>query len=137
MTHSQPVLAIADVAQQGSSTVSGDLQAGFTNCIFWGGNGSVDNEVVVSRQGTHAFNIGFTNCLWKVKAAPTGVTAAGMIANQDPQFDSVNNSRLYYNFHLRAGSPAAGVGAGTALVTDLDGNPRPALSPDLGAYQRQ
>ena len=137
ITHSQPVLAIADVAQQGNSTVSGDLQATFTNCIFWGGNGSVDNEVVVSRQGTHVFNVGFTNCLWKVKAAPSGVAAAGMIANQDPQFDSVNNSRLYYDLHLRAGSPAAGVGVGTALATDLDGNPRPASAPDLGAYQRQ
>jgi hypothetical protein len=137
ITHSQPVLAIADVAQQGVSVVSGDLQAGFTNCIFWGANGSVDNEVVVSRQGSNAFTVGFTNCLWKVKAAPSGVTAAGMIVNQDPQFDSVNNSRAYYDFHLRAGSPAAGVGAGTALAIDLDGNPRPALAPDLGCYQRQ
>lgn len=137
ITHTQPVLAIADVAQQGVSVVSGDLQAGFTNCIFWGANGSVDNEVVVSRQGSHAFDVGFTNCLWKVKAAPSGVAATGMIVNQDPQFDSVNNSRAYYDFHLRAGSPAAGVGAGTSLVIDMDGNPRPALAPDLGCYQRQ
>jgi hypothetical protein len=137
ITHSQPVLAIADVAQQGSSTVTGDLQAGFTNCIFWGGSGSVDNEVAVSRQGSHSFNVGFTNCLWKVKSAPAGVTAAGVIANQDPQFDSVNNSRGIYDFHLRAGSPAAGAGIGTALLIDLDGNPRPASKPDLGCYQRQ
>jgi len=137
ITHSQPVLAIADVAQQGSSVVTGDLQAGFTNCIFWGGSGTVDNEVTVSRQGSHSFNVGFTNCLWKVKSAPAGVTAAGLIANQDPQFDSVNNSRGAYDFHLRAGSPAAGVGVGTSLLIDLDGNPRPASKPDLGCYQRQ
>jgi hypothetical protein len=137
ITHSQPVLAVADVAQQGSSPVTGDLQAQFTNCIFWGGNGTVDNEVVVSRQGNQSFNVGFTNCLWKIKTAPTGIATAGMIANQDPLFDSVNNSRGFYDFHLRAASPAAGAGVGTALPVDLDGNPRPASAPDLGCYQRQ
>ena len=137
ITHNQPVLAVADVVQQGSANVTGDLQAGFTNCIFWGGNGTVDDEVVVSRQGNSAFNVSFTNCLWKVKAAPGGVTAAGIIANQDPLFDSVNSSRGYYDFHLRAGSPAVGAGVATAVGIDLDGNPRPASAPDLGSYQRQ
>jgi hypothetical protein len=136
ISHTQPVLAVADVVQQGGSIVTGDLQASFTNCIFWGGTGTVDNEVVVSRQGTGGFNVGFSNCLWKVKAAPGGVTTAGLIANQDPQFDSVNNSRGIYDFHLRAGSPAAGAGTGTPVLMDLDGNPRPASAPDMGCYQR-
>jgi hypothetical protein len=137
VTHSQPVLQIADVAQRGSSVVSLDMQASFTNCIFWGGNGTVDNEVVVSRQGTHTFNVSFLNSLWKVKTPPQGVTSAGTIANQDPLFDSVNNSRAYYDFHLRAGSPAAGAGVGTPVLIDLDGNLRPVSSPDLGCYQRK
>jgi hypothetical protein len=136
ISHTQPVLAVADVVQQGGSVVTGDLQASFINCIFWGGTGSVDNEVVVSRQGSGVFNIGFSNCLWKVKAAPGGVTTAGMIANLDPQFDSVNNSRGIYDFHLQAGSPAAGAGIATAVLIDLDGHPRPAIAPDMGCYQR-
>jgi len=137
ISHTQPVLSIADVIQQGSSVLTGGLQAGFTNCIFWGANGSVDDEVVVSRQGNSPFSVNFADCLWKIKNAPSGVTATGIIANQDPQFDSVNNFRPYYDFHLRAGSPAIGAGTSTTLGIDLDGNPRPALKPDLGCYQRQ
>ena len=82
--HTQPVLSVADVLQQGNTLLTGDLQAGFTNCIFWGANGSVENEVAVSRQGNNVFNVNFSTCLWKVKTPPGGVTSMGMIANQDP-----------------------------------------------------
>jgi len=134
--HTQPVLTIADVAQEGSALLSGPMQAGFTNCIFWGANGSVDNEVVVSRQGNSPFTVNFSNCLWKVKSAPASVNITGAIANQDPLFDSVNNSRMLYDFHLRAGSPAVKAGIATPVLIDLDGNPRPATAPDMGCYQK-
>ena len=136
LTHIQPVLALADVAQVGSGQLADAVEAVFTNCIFWGDNGSVDNEVVVSRLGNSAFNVNFSNCLWKVKTAPSGVTTSGMIANRDPLFDSVNNVRMYYDFHLQAGSPAVKAGTASGLLIDLDGNPRPASSPDIGCYQR-
>ncbi|WP_431213164.1 choice-of-anchor Q domain-containing protein [Puia sp. P3] len=98
----------------------------------------MDNEVTASKQGTGTFNIGFTNCLWKVKTAPTGVTVAGMIAGSDPMFDSINVSRNYYDFHLKAGSPAIDKGVATGLTVDLDGNPRVVgAGPDLGSYERQ
>jgi len=137
LTHTEPVLSVSDVIQSGPALVTGDLQAGFDNCIFWGGNGSVDNEVVVSKQGTGSFSVNFSNCLWKVKTTPTGITSTAIIANQDPLFDSVNNSSMYYDFHLQSGSPAIGAGTTTAIGIDLDGNPRPAVKPDLGCYQRQ
>jgi hypothetical protein len=137
IAHTQPVLSVADLVQQDGVPVTGSLQAGFTNCIFWGGNGSVDNEVTLSRQGSSPFAVSFSHCLWKVKTAPTGVTTAGMIANQDPLFDSVNIARRYYDFHLQAGSPAAGAGIAAGVPTDLDGNPRPVSAPDLGCYQKQ
>jgi hypothetical protein len=136
-SHTQPVLTIADVVQQGTQTLSGNLQAGFENCIFWGGNGTVDNEVSVSRQNNNAFAVSFANCLWKVKTTPTGVTSMGIIANQDPLFDSVNNSSLYYDFHLKPGSPAMKMGTSAGIGVDLDGNLRPVLAPDLGCYQQQ
>ena len=137
ISHTQPVLSVADVIQQAGLLLTGDLQAGFTNCIFWGANGSVDNEVSVSKQGNKVFNVSFTNCLWKAKTAPQGVTTTGIISNQDPLFDSVNNFVPYYNFHLRTASPAIGMGTSTGITTDLDGNPRPAVKPDLGCYQKQ
>ena len=138
--HTQPVLSVADVYSppQGGGSVSGSVNAAFYNCIFWGSNGTVDNEVTVSRQGTGGFSVGFTNCLWKVKNAPTGVTVAGMIAGADPMFDSVNASRNYYDLHLKAGSPAIDKGVPTGLTVDLDGNPRVVgAGPDLGSYERQ
>ena len=137
IAHIEPVLTVADVVQQNGLVFTGNLQAGFTNCIFWGANGNVDNEVVVSRQGSDPFSVDFSNCLWKVKTAPAGAGATAVIANQDPLFDSVNNSRGYYDFHLRAGSPAVGTGAASAVLIDLDGNMRPASAPDIGCYQRQ
>ena len=127
---------MADVLQQGRRLVTGDLQAGFENCIFWGDNGIVDNEVVVSRTGNTVFNVGFSNCLWKVKSAPSGVTATAIIANQSPLFDSINNGRGYYDFHLQTGSPALWAGMPAGLLIDLDGHPRPATKPDIGCYQK-
>ena len=137
MSHTQPVLSVADVIQQGSTLVAGNMQASFDNCIFWGGNGSVTNEVAVSRQGNGSFAVNFSNCLWKEQSTPTGVTSTAIISNQDPLFDSVNNSTLYYDFHLQAGSPALSAGMAAGIPIDLDGNPRPATSPDLGCYQHQ
>ncbi|HEX3934732.1 MAG TPA: choice-of-anchor Q domain-containing protein, partial [Puia sp.] len=133
----QPVLSVTDEIQQGTTLVVRNMQASFDNCIFWGGNGSVTNEVVVSQQTSASFSVNFSNCLWKVQSAPTGVTSTAIIANEDPLFDSVNNSTLYYDFHLQPGSPALGAGMAAGIPIDLDGNPRPPTNPDLGCYQRQ
>jgi hypothetical protein len=137
LSHTQPVLSLSDVYTQGGGSAAGDVEAIFTNCIFWGSNGTVDNEVSVSRQSTGVFMVNFTNCLWKVRTTPTNVVVTGMIANIDPLFDSVNNSRPFYDFHLKAGSPAIDKGVATSLLVDLDGNPRVVVSPDLGSYERQ
>lgn len=137
ISHTQPVLSVADEIQQGTTLVAGNMQASFDNCIFWGGNGSVTNEVIVSQQTSASFSVNFSNCLWKVQSAPTGITSTALIANEDPRFDSVNNSTLYYDFHLQPGSPALGAGMAAGITIDLDGNPRPPTDPDLGCYQRQ
>jgi hypothetical protein len=123
----------------GTTPVAADLHAGFTNCIFWGDNGNVDNEVVVAQQGNSVFSLNFSNCLWKVKSNPPGVVMTNMIANTNPLFDSVNNNSPggFYDFHLQAGSPALNKGTATGILIDLDGHPRPIGLPDLGCYERQ
>jgi len=133
--HTQPVLFVSNYEFQGNTPIISDLAASFTNCIFWGDFGNVDDEVVVSRQGNGPFSVNFSNCLWKVKNAPTGVTTFNIIANSDPLFDSVNTSRNFYDFHLKAGSPAIDKGAPTGTTIDLDGKPRPVGLPDLGCYE--
>lgn len=133
--HTQPVLSIANYG--GTTPVAADLKAGFTNCIFWGGNGIVNDEVQVSRMGSTTFSVNFSNCLWKVKNSPAGIDSTHIIANIDPLFDSVNASTRFYDFHLKAISPAIGQGFDTGLPVDLDGNPRVIGLPDLGCYERQ
>jgi len=136
LVHTQPVLAVSDEIVDGAATYTGALQASFVNCIFWGNYGDVPDEVVVSQQTNNSFVAGFSNCLWKVQDAPVGVTAANMIVNQDPMFDSVNTAVNYFDFHLQANSPAVGAGAAAGVLVDLDGKARPVNSPDLGCYQR-
>lgn len=136
LVHTNPVLAISDEVVDGSTTYTGALQANFVNCIFWGNDGDVTDEVVVSQQTSNSFIVGFSNCLWKLQHVPQHVTTAGMIANQDPLFDSVNTGANYYDFHLQMNSPAVGAGAAAGVLVDLDGKMRPVQAPDLGCYQR-
>ena len=47
---------------------------------------------------------------------------AGIINNQDPQFDSINVSKNYYDFRLtKKNSPAIDAGKNTSITIDLDG----------------
>lgn len=137
ISHTQPVLSVSNYVLQGGSMLTNDLTADFINCIFWGNSGNVDDEVQVSKQGTTAFHVGFSNCCWKVKNSPGNVTAANMIVNIDPMFDSVNNVRRYYDLHLKVASPLIDKGVDAGVSLDLDGNPRPVGLPDLGCYEHQ
>lgn len=138
LSHTLPVLTLSNYLSQGSTILPADLQASFINCIFWGDNGNVDNEVQVSRQGNTLFSVNFSNCLWKVKTTPTGVAANNILANVNPLFDSVDNNKRFYDFHLKAASPAVNKGQPTGILFDLDGNSRTvAGASDLGCYERQ
>jgi hypothetical protein len=73
----------------------------------------------------------------KVLADPSHSTLTEII-KQDPQFDSINTAQNFYDFHLKPGSPAIDKGAeNTGVAVDLDGKMRPAILPDLGAYEKQ
>jgi hypothetical protein len=139
IAHTQPVLAVSNYIVDGSGNlVTAALNAGFTNCIFWGGNGTVDDEVVVgqSTTGNPPFSVNFSNCLWKVKTAPTGIISFNIIANFDPMFDSVSAFSDIFDFHLKTGSPAINKGAASGIAFDLDGNNRTVGGlPDLGCYE--
>ncbi len=135
--HKEPVLQVTNFIKLNNNTLTADLSAVFRNSIFWGEGGAVDDEVVASKQGNTVFNVNFTNCLWKVKANPAGVTFNNGLVNTDPQFDSVDVQRRIYNFRLKPSSPAINKGIASGLTIDLDGNPRAVGLPDLGAYEKQ
>lgn len=134
INHRNPVLTIAD--HDGANGIAA-MDAIFKNCIFWGENGLVDNEVVVDRKGASSFVVNFDHNLWKVKTTPANITSTQVLNDQAPQFDSINVSRNYYDFRLKASSPAINKGVATAILTDLDSRPRSVGIPDLGCFERQ
>ncbi|OQP47535.1 hypothetical protein A4H97_05535 [Niastella yeongjuensis] len=135
--HKDPVLVVTNYFKDGNKISIDNCTASFKNCIFWGENGTTEDEVVVDKQGTSAFNVSFQNCLWKVKNQPANVTATNIIANQSPAFENINTQLKYYNFRLSENSPALNKGADLGITLDLDGKPRPVGIPDLGCYERQ
>ena len=138
--HRDPVLLVSNYIVVNNNPVTATLNAVFRNCIFWGENGLVDNEVVVAKSGATTFNVNFDYNLWKVQNNPStipGVIAVQIINNQSPQFDSINSSRNYYNFRLKASSPAINKGINASITIELDGKPRPVGLPDLGCFEKQ
>ncbi len=135
--HKTPVLSVANFTASNPSPR--DLQATFTNSIFWGDNGFVENEIVVSKQGNSVFDVKFFNCLYRAGVDPSNSTLANPIKNLDPLFDSIDVINRIYNFRHNSQGPAPGINKGqiTALAVDLDNKPRPVGLPDIGCYEKQ
>jgi hypothetical protein len=130
INHTKPVLSV-------SNDGTASLDAVFQNCIFWGENGLVENEVEVEKVGTGIFNVSFDHVLWKVETPPANVNTDQVLNNQQPQFDSINVSDNYYDFRLKPTSPAVNSGIiAPGVLIDLDGNPRPVGTPDRGSFER-
>jgi hypothetical protein len=135
--HDEPVLTIANYPLTGISSGDANLNSQFSNCIFWGEGGNVDDEVQLASQGDSLFSAGFANCIWKSQNFPSLADTSKIFINQDPDFQLIDNSKLLYDFRLKAGSPAIDKGLDLGITIDLDGNPRPVNLPDLGAYEKQ
>ena len=135
--HKEPVLVVSNYILVNNSPVTANLDALFRNCIFWGENGFVDDEVVVAKSGATVFNVNFDHVLWKQQAVPANITSNQVINNQPPMFDSINTFDNYYDFRLKTGSPAINKGVPSTVNIDLDGKARPIGLPDLGSYEKQ
>lgn len=136
LLHKTPVLSVANFTA--NSTATQNLSANFTNSIFWGDNGFVENEVLVNKLGSSLFDVRFTNCIYRANTDPANATIVASLKNIDPLFDSVDISNRIYNFRHNNG-PAPGVNKGlpTALAQDLDNAMRPVGLPDIGCYEKQ
>jgi hypothetical protein len=135
-THKKPVLVASDWDSVNSQLLTYPMNALFENSIFWGDNGSVDDEVVLSHRGA-AWSLRVSHSLYKAKNDLTDATVTASLRNEDPLFDSVDVSRMTFDFHLtRKPSPVLDKGLPGPVSTDLDDRPRGAL-PDMGCYERQ
>ena len=131
--HKDPVLLVSNT--DGTNTAS--LTALFRNCIFWGEGGDVEDEVVVIKGASDYVNFDYN--LWKVTTSPQDIISAGILSNEDPQFDSINVSKHYYDFRLtKKNSPAVDAGTPSSVAIDLEGAVRPVgVKPDLGCFEKQ
>ena len=136
--HRDPALFVSNYILVNNSPVTANLTALFRNCIFWGQDGTVEDEVVVAKSGSTTFNVNFDYNLWKVQTTPANITSNQVINNQYPEFDSINTTQRLYNFRLKETSPAKDKATNAGVPLDLDGKPRPVgIAPDLGCYERQ
>ena len=134
--HKKPVMAINnwDSTKQLETF---DLSATLTNCIFWGENGNIEDEIVINKKGNNTFQVVMENNLYKVKNNLTNVNLLNNLPNQVPMFDSVDVYRGYFDFHCTLKNPP-GVNKGklAGVLFDLDGKPRDS-KPDIGCYEKQ
>ncbi|MEP7142947.1 MAG: hypothetical protein ABI707_08755 [Ferruginibacter sp.] len=138
ISHKNPVLTANNFALQNGTSLTADLDATFRNCIFWGEDGFVDDEVSVSKQGSNHFNVTFDRCLYRAMNDPANSVLTVPVKNLDPSFDSINVSKRYYDFHITNGqAPGINKGAITRFLKDLDDNDRNIGLPDLGCYEKQ
>jgi hypothetical protein len=138
INHKNPVLTVNNFATQGGVTVTGNLNAIFRNCIFWGDAGFVKDEIVVNKQGSNTFTVKLENNLYRNTTDPTNSTLTSNINNAEPVFDSIDVSKRYYDFRInKAGAPGVNKGVSTTFTKDLDDNNRNSGVPDLGCYERQ
>jgi hypothetical protein len=134
--HKKPVLFLNNWDSIQSGIRSYPLNASFINNIFWGDNGTVEDEVVVSKKGNNPFNVLFSHNLYKVQQDPANATLTANLKNLNPLFDSINTGNRYYDFHLQTKpSPAINKGMPAGIPFDLDGKPRDS-QPDMGSFEK-
>ncbi len=135
LNHITPLLFISD---QSDSNELFPVNANFTNCIFYGESGLFDDEQNISRSGLAAFEINFTNTLYK--GNPNSfINYTNCIQNTNPQFLTVDAADNIFNFHLQSSSPCINTAVNTSVDRDLDGNIRSnsGTAPDIGCYESQ
>jgi hypothetical protein len=138
LLHKSPVLTATNFADQNGSILTADLDATFLNCIFWGDNGNIDDEVSINKQGTGLFNVTLDHCLYKALNDPSNTTFNASLKNIDPTFDSIDIDHKYYDFRINnALAPGIDQGGTTGFSKDLDNKNRNVGLPDLGCYEKQ
>lgn len=138
ISHKKPVLSANNAAVQGGTTLTADLTAVFRNCIFWGENGIVDDELNVNKEGTNVFNVLFDHCIYKAVNDPSNSTITASLKNQDPLFDSIDVNKNHFDFHItNTAAPGINNGIITIFQKDLDNNNRNVGLPDIGCYEKQ
>jgi hypothetical protein len=132
--HKKPSVFLTDA--NGNNQTNG-LNTLLQNCIVYGDAGFVQNEIETKKVGSN-FAVNIDHCLYRAAADPTNATINVSIKNIDPSFDSVDNSRRFYDFRITKNVTGVGINKGipTSLLKDLDDKNRNIGLPDIGAYEK-
>jgi hypothetical protein len=132
--HKKPSVFLTDA--NGSNQTS-PLNTLLQNCIVYGDAGFVQNEIQTTKVGG-SFAVNIDHCLYRAVADPINASINVSIKNNDPSFDSIDNSRRFYDFRITKNATAAGInkGVATSLLKDLDDKNRNVGLPDIGAYEK-
>jgi hypothetical protein len=140
VSHTKPVLNINNAALIGGTTFVADLDARFTNCIFWAENSIVKDEVAITKSvatGNSIYQVQFNNCIYKADTEPSNAQWLQSLRNADPLFDSIDLRRRIFDFRTSAtAAPGVNKGIPTPFNTDLLGNPRNNGLTDIGCYEQ-
>ena len=140
MLHLNPVLQVNNFSYENGNLITNDISATFSNCIFWGDGGILDDEVMVNKEGSNLFNVIMSNCLYKSANGINNAVLNANIINEDPIFDSIDVIKNYYDFRMNnaISSPAIDNGGNTSFHLDLDNQPRQSgIGTDIGCYEKQ
>ncbi|MFN8242662.1 MAG: hypothetical protein U0X40_01300 [Ferruginibacter sp.] len=138
--HKTPVLQVTNFTAAGSGgNLTADINAVFRNCIFWGDEGFINNEISVLKDGSNIFNVLFDKNLYRAQTDPSNATFSGNLKNLDPLFDSIDVYKHYFDFHITKNASAPGINSGalTSFPKDLDDKTRNFGIPDMGCYEKQ
>lgn len=138
ISHNKPVLSVSDFGLINGSETFGALNAVFRNCIFWGENNNVNQEVIVNKRGNLLFSVTMDHCLYKSDTDPLNTQLLSVIKNIDPLFETIDYANQAFNFRINNPvAPGVNKGTPTSFAKDLDDNPRNVGLPDLGSYEKQ
>jgi hypothetical protein len=141
LNHKKPVLSASNFALVENKLLTRPLDAIFTNCIFWGEEGLVKDEVNIKKENGSSFLVRLDHCLYKSTIGTPPNSENNQSKNLDPLFDSINVSKRYFDFRTVVNGNAPGVNNGSPVITaftkDLDDKERNNGIPDIGCYEKQ
>lgn len=108
----------------------------FTNCIFFGSGGLVDNEVSTSVNGS-MFSALMRNVFYYNSTELPGLVFENSINSTEPAFNNLDFENNIFDFSLSTSSPCNNTGAPTAVSVDILGRNRNSLSPDMGCFENE
>lgn len=137
LNHINPAVTVQNYAEQGGSTVYGNISVNFINCIIWGSTGNVSDELVFDKQGSGSISATVQNCIYRAAAESPQAVYTNSKRNEDPVFDNIDLQNWIFDFHINGAGPGVDAGISTLFVQDLDGNNRSITSTDIGCYEKQ